>query len=155
MLDEIKWNQYGFKRVGDIQGITLHNTNNTELSARQLFNWLNTENKTSQGCHFLVDHEEIIEVMPLEWSTYHTGKAMDFGNKYTIAIEICSNLNDELYFKGEERAMKLVRELMNKYKLSNDDIYYHRDFNLTTHCPNDILNIYKSKQELLNKYKEV
>lgn len=152
MIDRNKYNQFGFERSQeDIKCIVLHNTN-SELSARQLFNWLNTSCVSSQGCHFIIDHNEVIEVMPLDWSVYHTGKAIDTGNKYGIAIEICSNLNNDKYLEGEAKAMELVKSLMNEYNLTKNDIYFHQDFNSTTRCPNDILTRYGNKKNFINAY---
>lgn len=151
MIDRNKYEQFGFERSQeDIQCIVLHNTN-SELSARQLFNWLN-ETSSSQGTHYIVDCDEVVEVMPLDWGVYHTGKGMDFGNKYGIAIEICSNLNNEKYLDGETKAMELVKSLMNEYHLTKNDIYFHQDFNQTTKCPNDILTIYGNRKNFINSY---
>lgn len=109
MIDENKFNQYGFPRgEEDIKGITIHETNNYEMNAQELMEWLNKENKTSQGCHYLVDANEIVQVMPDDWAVYHTGKGKDWGNKFTIAIEICSSLSDEEYLKAEGRAVSLI-----------------------------------------------
>lgn len=150
MISENKWEQFGYQRQEtDIKGITIHNTNNYKMNAKELFDWLENESKDSSGCHYLVDDENTIEVMPINWAVYHTGKGNDFGNHYTIAIEICSNLNDEKYFKGQDNAIKLIKKLMNKYKLSIDNIYFHKDFDNQMYCPANILQIYKTKNEFL------
>ena len=96
MLDKNKWSQFGKERL-EPTCITIHNTGNYDMTARELFDYLNNECLTSQGCHFLVDDKEIIEVMPLNWKTYHTGKGEDYAFNKSIAIEICSNLDDKLY----------------------------------------------------------
>lgn len=58
MIKEDKRKQYGYQSdTYKKTSITIHNTNNYEMSARQLFNFLNSENKTSQGTHFLVDNK--------------------------------------------------------------------------------------------------
>lgn len=151
MIKESKWKQFGYERTENIEFIVIHNTS-SELSASELFNWLNDECKTSNGCHYLVDDVATIEVMPLTWSVYHTGKGLDYGNRKGIAIEICSNINNAKYLKGEKRAMRLVKELMKEYGLTKNDIYYHNDFNKTTHCPNDIMNRYASKKDFIDAY---
>lgn len=141
MLDKAKWKQYGIPRKSVFKGITLHNTN-SNLNASQLFEWLSTDCKTSQGCHFLVDENETIKVMPLSYSVWHTGKGEDFGNLYTIAIEICDNGDVE---KAIERANRLVKELMEQYKLTKDDIFFHNEFNERIYCPHYLLDKYGSK----------
>lgn len=155
MIDENKFAQYGFQRpVSDILGLTIHNTNNYEMTARDLFNWLNGDYKGDNGCHYLVDNKETIEVMPHDWAVYHTGKGLDYGNKYTIAIEICSNLNDQLYLEGQDRAIELIKQLMEEYNISIDNIFYHIDFNARAYCPATILDKYKTKNDFLNLIKE-
>jgi N-acetylmuramoyl-L-alanine amidase CwlA len=157
MISENKWIQYGFPRTEeDIQGITLHETGNVEMNAEQLFNWLNEENKSSQGCHYLVDDTQTIQVMPDDWAVYHTGKGKDFGCRYTIAIEICSSLSDEKYKMAEDRAISLIYALQKKYHIPMDMIFFHRDFNETTYCPKTILNNYgTSKNFVYNRLEEL
>lgn len=150
MIDENKYTQYGEDGL-DVQGIIIHNTS-SPLSARELFKYLNEECKTSQGTHFFIDHNEVVEVMPLTWRTYTTGKGQDWAFNHCIAIEICSNISDELYLQGEERAVELIKSLMEEYGLSENDIYFHMDFNERYHCPNDILNKYTNKNEFITHY---
>lgn len=153
MIKEEKWSQFGFERdPNDIRFIVIHNTNNYELSARQLFNWLNDSSKENQGTHFIVDKDETMECMPLTWAVYHTGKGLDDGNKYGICIQIVSKLNVEEYLEGEEKAIELIRDLMEEYNLTKNDIYFHNDFNPRAHCPNDIFNIYGDRKTFINNY---
>lgn len=143
MIKESKWNQYGFPRKEeDIKGITIHETNNYEMNAQELCEWLENINKTSQGVHYLVDSEQIVQVMPDDWAVYHTGKGRDWGNRYTIAIEICSSLSDEVYKKAEDRAISLIYSLQKKYHIPMNMIFFHNDFDNRVHCPNRILNEY-------------
>lgn len=145
MIRENKFPQYGFPRTQkDIQGICLHETNNYDLNAQELCDFLDYENKTSQGCHYIVDSEEVVQVMPDDWAVYHTGKGIDWGNRYTIAIEICSYYSDKDYMNAEDRAVDLVRTLQKKYKIPDDMVFFHNDFDSRSHCPNRILNEYGS-----------
>lgn len=149
MIDENKYSQFG--EIGlTPKGITIHNTGNDDMSARDLFNWLNNECKSSQGCHYLIDHNEIIEVMPLNWKVYHTGKGRDWAFHNTIAIEICSNLDNELYKQGQDKAIGLIRELFERYELNTNDLYFHNDF-APYYCPKNILDIYKTKQNFIRE----
>lgn len=145
MIDENKYIQYGFPRNPiDIKGITIHETNNYDMNAQQLLDYLNNENKTPQGCHYICDSVQILQVMPNDWAIYHTGKGKDFACKFTIAIEICSNLNDELYKLAQDNAVNLIKDLMNEYNLTIDDVYLHNDFNEKAYCPRTILKQYGS-----------
>lgn len=143
MIKESKWNQFGFPReVEDIQGITIHETNNYEMNAQQLYDWIENECKTSQGCHYIVDDTQTLQVMPDEWAVYHTGKGVDFGCQNTIAIEIVSSLSDEKFKQAESRAISLIYNLQKKYHIPFDMIFFHQDFNQRVHCPNRLLNEY-------------
>lgn len=150
MIDEKKWSQYGFPRnEEDIQGITLHETNNYEMNAQQLADWLENECKTSQGVHYICDDENTVQVMPDDYAVYHTGKGRDWGNRYTIAIEICSSLSDEKYKKAENRAISLIYELQKKYRIPMNMIFFHQDWDNNFYCPVRMLNEYKTSRNFI------
>lgn len=148
MLTESKWKQFGLPNA-TIQGIVIHNTNNQLWSAERIEKWLNEECTSNQGVHFLVDHKEVRQVMPLDWSVWNTGMGRDFGNLHCIAIEICSNPSEKLYMQGQARAIALIKRLMKEYGLTEKDIYYHRDFQPNINCPAQILKLYRTKAEFL------
>lgn len=148
MISESKWKQYGLPDA-EIKGIVIHNTNNQLWSAERLEKWLEEENRTSASCHFLVDHKEVRQVMPTTWSVWNTGSGMDFGNLHCIAIEICSNPSEELYLQGQDRAIELIKQLMEEFDLKEGDIYFHRDFQPNINCPAQILKLYRNKAEFL------
>ena len=150
MIDEKKYSQFGFPRtVDDIQGITLHETGNYEMDAQELCDWMNTECKTSQGTHFFVDDTQTVQAMPIDWAVYHTGKAKDWGNCYTVAIEICSSYSDETYLMAENRAIELIRDLHNLYAIPYDMVFFHHDFDERKHCPNRILDTYGTSKNFV------
>lgn len=150
MLDENKFEQYGFPREKkDIQGLTIHETGNYTMNAQQLHDFLNNENKTSQGVHYIVDKDSIIQAMPDDWAVYHTGKGKDWGCRYTIAIEICSYHSDDDYKKAEDRAISLIYDLQKKYRIDYDMIFFHQDFNERVFCPNKALIEYKTSKNFV------
>lgn len=149
MLTENKWYQYGTPN-SKIKGIVLHNTNNHSMSAKQLEEWLQNDEKTNAGCHYLVDYKDVIQIMPDDWSVFNVGNGYSFGNQDCIAIEICSNPSEKLYLQGEQKAIKLIKKLMKKYHLTKDDIFFHRDFQPNINCPAQIIKRYKTKQEFLS-----
>lgn len=151
MLKETRWMQFGEKGL-EPNCITIHNTKNYSMSAKDLFNYMNDECLTSQGCHYLVDNEGVIEVMPLDWKVYHTGKGKDYAFNHSIAIEICNHISNDLYLKGQDNAIKLIKQLMKKYNIKKEDIYFHNDFNSRTYCPNKILDLYKNKKNFIEKF---
>ena len=154
MLTENKWIQYGFPRTeDDIKCIVLHNTGNTFMTAQDLFDYLQNECKTSQGCSYIVDHNGVIQVMPDDWGVYSTGKGYDYGNRFGIAIEICDNLNDELYQQGQDNAVTLIKELMERYNIADTEIFFHNDFSPRTYCPHILLDRYGTSQNFV--YQEI
>lgn len=156
MIDENKFPQFGFPRtVADIQGITLHETGNYEMNAQQLCDWMNTESKTSQGTHYFVDDTQTVQAMPHDWAVYHTGKGKDWGNCYTIAIEIVSSFSDEKYLTAEDRAVELIKQLQEQYHIPNDMIYFHHDFDERKHCPNRIIDTYGTSKNFVYQKLEV
>lgn len=149
MLPKSKYRQYGVPG-NQLKAIVIHNTNSTK-SAKQLEGWLKNENKGSNGCHFLVDWDEARKVMPLTWSVFSCGNGMAFGNLDTISVEICTHISSTLYDKAEQRGIELIRELMQKYDIPKEQIYFHRDFQSNVNCPAQILKKYGSKQNFLNQ----
>ena len=135
----------------NVKGITIHNTGN-DYSASELYEILKND-ETLNYCHYLIDEKEIKQTIPDDMSASHTGKGYDFGNKYTIAIEICrSTCEEELYLEAEKKAVKHIKKLMKKYKLTNNDLYFHMDFNPQARCPHRILDIYGTQEEFINAY---
>lgn len=141
--------QFGFEGLV-VKGITIHNSGSTK-SAAELREWYE-HTDSNQGCHYLVDDEQIIQIMPLEWCVYHTGKGIDFGTSHTIAIEICKSQSDlETYMKAQEKALFLVQKLLKKYELTSEQVYFHNSFNERAYCPHRILDIYGSRAEFVRK----
>lgn len=134
----------------EVKGITIHNTG-SELSARELYEILK-DGKVLYLCHFLVDENEVIQCTSEDKRASHTGKGYDFGNLYTISIEICrSKCDEELYLKAQKKAIEFVKSLMEKYNLTKENIYFHSDFDINAYCPHRILNMYRNKKSFLEK----
>lgn len=135
----------------EVKGITIHNTGSSK-SAEELFEELKTD-KQLNLCHYLVDEKKTIQTLDENIEASHTGKGYDFGNRFTLAIEICRSQNDtQLYLKAQDRAIKLIKKLMKKYNLTRNSIYFHIDFNQKTRCPHKILELYKTKEVFLNEF---
>lgn len=150
MLPESKWKQYGLPDA-EIKGIVIHNTNSNK-SAEELETWLRTA-KTSQSAHFIVDHKEARQLLPLTWSSFNTGMGLDFGNLHCISIEIVSHTKEADCLNAEQRALKLIKKLMKEYSLTEDDIYFHRDFQPNVNCPAQIIRRYSNKKNFLRSAK--
>lgn len=152
MISKNKWSQYGVQG-SKIKGIIIHNTNNPKMDAEQLEYWLENDNQGSGGCHFLVDDKEVRKVMPVSWSVFNVGNGMQFGNLDCIAIEICSLTSTTRYNQAEQKAIELIKELMEKYNIKSDHVYFHRDFDNTINCPAQIIRRYGNKKKFLNLLK--
>lgn len=133
----------------NVKGITIHNTNNS-YSAKENFEFMKKAFNVS--VHYFVDDEEIIKATDENKITYHTGRGYDEGNLNTISIEICkSTCNWNVYKKAQDKAIKLIKELQKKYNLTNDNIYFHNDFDINKYCPHRILNEYKNKKNFIRE----
>lgn len=133
-----------------VKGITIHNTGNSD-SAQEIYQRLLDSKKTNL-CHYIVDEKEVVNCYPVEMEASHTGKGYDFGNRYTIAIEIARSMCDEqLYIEAQNKAIELIKNLMSEYDITNNDLYFHMDFNPQTKCPHRILEIYKTKERFINE----
>ena len=147
MLSVNKWEQYGIPReegTYGIRGITIHEFDDSSKTAEDIYQFLNNESKENEGYHFAVDADHIVELMPLDYSVYHTGKYMDWGDLYTVAIVICKNEDDNLFAANVNNAIILIKDLMEEYDLTYRDIFFHIDFNGRVHCPDNLLNMYES-----------
>lgn len=131
--------------------ITLHNSCNYKLGAREIYNEIQN-GKDHIAMHYIIDHNEIIEVMPLDWKVHQTEKGNDYAYNNSIAIEVCSNLNNNLYLQGQNKAIELIKVLMKKYSISKTDIYFHNDWNNKVYCPCNILDRYGSKKKFIEKF---
>lgn len=150
MIAEDKLPQFGVP-MDEVKGIVIHNTN-SQKSARELAS-LMAKSTSSRATHFFVDDKCVMQMLPLNWSAFNTGKGYDLGNTQCISIEICSSLSTERYMKAQDRAVQLIRKLMREYGLTDKDIYFHRDFDATVNCPAQILKRY-TKNQFINLLKE-
>lgn len=151
LLNSIKSGQFNDPNIKfTVKGITIHNTNSS-LSAQSLYELLK-ESKQTNACHVLIDEKDIIQILDFKTNAWHTGMGYDNGNLYTIAIEICRSQSElSLYLKAQDNAIKYIKQLINEYKLSINDIYFHNDFNAKSYCPHRILDLYKTKKEFIRK----
>lgn len=150
MIEEKRFNQYVIDDMDDVRGITIHNTNNRKSARENAEIMENT--RLNISTHFFVDENEVIQMIPTNKAVAHTGKAYDFGNLHTIAIEICRSQSDlESYIQAESNAIVLIKELMNKYNLKSRNIYFHNDFDKTKFCPHRILQFYGNKTNFIKE----
>lgn len=141
MIREEKWSQYGEDGL-EIEGIVIHNTESFDKTADDLFNYYDSECKDKNCTHYLVDKDKIVEVIPLNRKVYSSGKGKDYCYDHCIVITIISTINSRQYIEGQNRAIELIKDLMEEYDIPSTNIYGHIDFNKSVYCPSMILNSY-------------
>lgn len=93
--------------------ITIHGTGNEKSRAKGERAWLeNPENKREASWNYCVDDTDIIEAIPPNEVSLHSGTSQ--GNNTSISIEICESGNRELTL---QRTQELVRYLMDKHNI--------------------------------------
>lgn len=146
IIPEEKWQQFTTMDPMEAEGVTLHNTHN-ELSARECIDEM-IASTTPHAAHLFIDESEVLLALPLEFGCWHTGKARDFGNMSTIAIEICRSMSEpDVYNAAEGRAMQFVKK-----NFSHLPIYFHTDFLATSRCPHRIYEDNSDKRTFMLKY---
>lgn len=129
----------GFKMVPEY--ITIHNTANTskganaELHSRYL---LNGAGGASKGWHYTVDEKDVYQHIPTDESAYHAGDGSGNGNRKSIGIEICENVDGE--FEGAvQKAAELVGFLMKQHNIPSHKVVPHKHWS-GKQCPRKLLD---------------
>jgi N-acetylmuramoyl-L-alanine amidase CwlA len=110
------------------EGITVHNTAN-DASAVNEITYMN-RNDYEISYHFAVDDIQAVQGLPLNRNGWHASDgANGFGNRKTIAIEICYSLSGGARFdKAEENASELIAQLLKQYGWGIDKVKRHYDY---------------------------
>lgn len=112
--------------------ITVHSTGNPKSTAKNERGWLtNPDNNRAASWHYVVDENDIIEAIPPNEVSYHSGTTQ--GNNTSISIEMCESGNRDLVLK---RTKELVLHLMDKHNIRK--VVRHYDWS-KKNCPR-ILN---------------
>lgn len=113
--------------------ITIHSTGNAKAGANALMHarWIKTGKEADgrdilAGWHFTVDDNEIIyQHLPLTEIGWHAGDGSDgTGNRESIGIEICENVDGDLQ-KAIANAAWLTAKLMKDFNLGIDRVRQH------------------------------
>ena len=115
--------------------ITIHNTGNLDMDAPMTHK---NVKRTCYKCirrghtHFIVDDKYIYQAQIANIKCLHTGTKI--GNESSIGIEICGFRDKEKQKKSYENTIKLVKILMEYYKIDIKDIKRHCDWSKSS-CP--------------------
>lgn len=112
--------------------ITIHNTANAGVTAKQNADYVVSQNEY-KSWHFTVGNNEVYQHLPITESAWHSGDGEHgYGNRKSIGIEIA-----EVY--GADRtAVKFVAELIKATGISIDKIVSHKHWS-GKNCPRLIL----------------
>lgn len=109
------------------EGITVHNTAN-DASAMAEIKYM-ISNNTETSFHYAVDDKEAVQGLPLNRNGWHASDGNGFGNRKTIAIEICYSKSGGARFdKAEENAAELIASLLKQYGWGIEVVKRHYDY---------------------------
>ncbi len=136
-----KSTNYGGKRnLGNIKYIVIHYTANngdTAIGNGKYF----AGNNTGTSAHYFVDSNMVVNSVYDNYVAYHCGASKYYHpycrNSNSIGVEMCSVKSGGVYYikpQVVENTLKLVRWLMEKYNIGENNILRHYDI---THknCP--------------------
>lgn len=115
--------------------ITIHNTNNLNMPAvivHKNVKHMCTKCIRRGHTQFIVDDECIYQSQIANIKCFHTGAKI--GNESSIGIEICVFRDKERQRKSYENTIKLIKVLMEYYKIDIKDIKRHCDWSESS-CP--------------------
>ncbi|EOA3902509.1 MULTISPECIES: N-acetylmuramoyl-L-alanine amidase [Bacillus cereus group] len=117
--------------------ITVHNTYNDAPAANEVKYMINNNNEVS--FHVAVDDQEAVQGIPWERNAWACGDGNGPGNRQSISVEICySKSGGDRYYKAEENAVHVVRQLMSMYNIPIENVRTHQSWS-GKYCPHRIL----------------
>lgn len=110
------------------EGITVHNTANDASALNEINYMINNNYEISY--HYAVDDIQAVQGLPLNRNGWHASDGGNgFGNRKTIAIEICYSLSGGSRFdKAEENASELIAQLLKERGWGIDRVKRHYDY---------------------------
>ncbi len=148
---------YTQKNRADTKYIVVHYTSNKGDTAKNNADYFARE-KVGTSAHFFVDENEIWESVPETGVAWHCGakqyKHSECRNANSIGVEICMNDRAGKIRQGSiDHATRLVRELMQRYKIPPEHVLRHYDVTGKC-CPRpmvdnpDLWRVFKNKLTL-------
>lgn len=130
------------------QGITVHNTYNDASAMAEISYMLGNDFETS--FHYAVDDYRAVQGIEENRNGWHASDGNGFGNRNTIAIEICySKSGGSRFDKAEENAVELIINILKRYGWGIDKVKRHYDYAPDKkYCPHRTMD--KGWQRFLN-----
>ncbi|CUB56808.1 N-acetylmuramoyl-L-alanine amidase CwlA precursor [Bacillus subtilis] len=117
--------------------ITVHNTYNDAPAENEVSYMITNNNEVS--FHIAVDDKKAIQGIPLERNAWACGDGNGPGNRESISVEICySKSGGDRYYKAEDNAVDVVRQLMSMYNIPIENVRTHQSWS-GKYCPHRIL----------------
>ncbi|PEW95840.1 N-acetylmuramoyl-L-alanine amidase [Bacillus cereus] len=117
--------------------ITVHNTYNDASAENEVKYMISNNNEIS--FHIAVDDKRAIQGIPLERNAWACGDGNGNGNRQSISVEICYSLSGgDRYYKSEENAVDVVRQLMAMYNIPIENVRTHQSWS-GKYCPHRML----------------
>jgi len=131
-------NNFSTRNSVKIKYIVIHDTGNKKKSANAInhFKYFDKPNVNASS-HYVIDENHIIQLVEDKDASYHCGDGKGrFGitNSNSIGIELCVNEGNNWEIT-KEKAIFLVRILLDKYDLDKKNVVRHFDASLKI-CPN-------------------
>lgn len=121
------------------EGITIHNTAN-DASAMSEVSYMIGNNK-QVSFHEAADDYRVVQGIPHNRNSWNSGDGNGFGNRKTIAIEICySKSGGERFDKAERNGAKRVAQILKEYNWGIDKVGKHQDRS-GKYCPHKTLDL--------------
>lgn len=135
------------------EGVTVHNTANDASAMSEISYMLGNNLYTS--FHYAVDDYRAVQGIEENRNGFHASDgANGFGNRKTIAIEICySKSGGDRFIKAEQNAAELVAGILKKYGWGIDKVKRHYDYAPNKkYCPHRTMDL--GWQRFLNMVNE-
>lgn len=131
--------KYGIKCPYTMQPkyITVHNTYNDAPAENEVNYMISNNNEVS--FHIAVDDKRAIQGIPWERNVWACGDGNGNGNRQSISVEICySKSGGDRYYKAEENAVDVVRQIMSMYNIPIENVRTHQSWS-GKYCPHRML----------------
>ncbi len=150
------------RKLKELRGIVIHWTANTSkgANAQAHYKYFNNAYRAS-SCHYFVDDVQVVQLIPDDEVAWHVGDSIKKSNlpirakyvpkggnpnDYFIGIEMCVNTGSDQQ-KVINSTIRLVNQLMMKYKLNKDQVVRHYDLT-GKDCPKMFMPVFINGIEL-------
>lgn len=122
------------------EGITVHNTYNDASAMSEVSYMIGNDNKVS--FHEAIDDYRVVQGIEHNRNSWNAGDgSKGFGNRKTIAVEIChSKSGGEKFDLAERNAAKRIAQILKEENLGIDTVGKHQDRS-KKYCPHRTLDL--------------